>query len=306
MDQYPFYSGHPSQQQSFSLYGLPTPAQNGPTDDIQGPFDPLHFQPPFNPSSINPTAQQQQRPFGPPPQSPPDSYTKQSHYPGSIEGRDDFIGADPSLARDSSEEKERDGQAAPAQTKRKEQNRAAQRAFRERKERHVRELEEKVSNLQQESSALLADNERLKRELARFSTENEILRATTNMSSPGPGERGGGQQGQGSALSNLTQTGPMTYSPVDFYSDLVPKGQSARLHRVTYCKDSGERLFDAVATWDLIQGHELFKKGLVDIGGVARRLKNAAQCDGQGPAFRECSVHKAIEESALEDGDGLL
>ena len=55
--------------------------------------------------------------------------------------------------------------------------RGSQRAFRERKERHVRELEEKVNNLEQASSNLVADNERLKRELARFTTENEILRA---------------------------------------------------------------------------------------------------------------------------------
>ncbi|KAL4921005.1 hypothetical protein BDW62DRAFT_175728 [Aspergillus aurantiobrunneus] len=313
MDQYPYYSGHPSQQHSFSLYGLPTPTQNSQGDDIQGAFDPLNYQPPFDPS-FNPTVTQ---PFGRPPQSPPDSYTKQSvssgehlggnYYPGSIEGHDEFP-ADPTLGRSSSEEKDKEGLSTPAQSKRKAQNRAAQRAFRERKERHVRDLEEKVTNLQQESTTLLADNERLKREIARFSTENEILRATTNSSSSsgpaGTGEYGGGQRGTSPA--GPTQTGPMTYSPTDFYSDLVPKGQSARLHRVTYCRESGERLLDAGATWDLIQGHELFKKGLVDIAGVTKRLKNLAQCDGQGPAFRECHVQKAIEESALEDCDGLL
>lgn len=179
----------------------------------------------------------------------------------------------------------------------------SQRAFRERKERHVRDLEEKVNNLQQESSTLIADNDRLKRELARYSTENEILRATTNGPGSG-GERGDGQRGPVS--SGPTQTGPMIYSPTDFYSDLVPAGQSARLHRVTYCKVSGERLYDAGATWDMIQEHESFKKGLVDITGVTKRLKSAAQCDGQGPAFRECHIQKAIEESALEDCDGLL
>ncbi|OJJ03526.1 hypothetical protein ASPVEDRAFT_30041 [Aspergillus versicolor CBS 583.65] len=309
MDQYPYYSSHPAQQPSFSLYGLPTPNQNAQNDDIPSSFDPLSYQPAFDPS-FNPTSQQ---PFGRSPQSPPDSYTKQSvssgehlgpsHYPGSIEGRDEFL-ADPGLMRSSSEEKDKEGLAGtPAQSKRKAQNRAAQRAFRERKERHVRDLEEKVNNLQQESSTLTADNDRLKRELARYSTENEILRATAN----GPGSGGDGGDGQrGPASSGPTQTGPMIYSPTDFYSDLVPAGQSVRLHRVTYCKVSGERLYDAGAAWDMIQEHELFKKGLVDIAGVTKRLKSAAQCDGQGPAFRECQIQKAIEESALEDRDGLL
>lgn len=98
----------------------------------------------------------------------------------------------------------------------------------------------------------------------------------------------------------------MTYSPTDFYSDLVPQGQSARLHRVAYCKLTGERMLDACAAWDVIQGHELFKKGLVDIAGVTKRLKKATQCDGTGPAFREGEVVRAIEESAAEDCDELI
>ncbi|KAL4906634.1 hypothetical protein BDW74DRAFT_136050 [Aspergillus multicolor] len=306
MDQYPFYSGHPSQQQNFALYGLPTPAQNNHGDEMQGSFDPLNYQPPFD-ASFNPAPQ-----FGGSlPQSPPDSYTKHSvtsgehptgnNYPGSIESRDEFA------VRSSSEEKEKEALGfgvTPAQSKRKAQNRAAQRAFRERKERHVRDLEEKVSSLQQESSTLLADNERLKREVARFSTENEILRATTHSSTPGPNANT--DEHRKGKDHEPAQTGPMTYSPTDFYSDLVPAGQSARLHRVTYCSQTGERLLDAGATWDLIQGTESFKKGLVDIAGVTRRLKSSAQCDGQGPAFRECVVRQAIEESILEDSDELL
>ncbi|CDH58400.1 predicted protein [Lichtheimia corymbifera JMRC:FSU:9682] len=52
--------------------------------------------------------------------------------------------------------------------KRKEQNRAAQRAFRERKERYVKELEEKIKTLQENHAS---DNDRLQK-------ENDDLRAT--------------------------------------------------------------------------------------------------------------------------------
>ncbi|KAL4923656.1 putative bZIP transcription factor (Fcr3) [Aspergillus undulatus] len=322
MDQYPYYAGQHPQQHPFSLYGLPTPTQNPQGDDIQGHIDHLNYQPPFDPC-FN-TAQPQHFAHDQPPQSPPDSYSKRSvssngggehlgHglYPGSIEGRDDFLANDLGLVRSDSEEKDKEGLVTPRQDKRKAQNRAAQRAFRERKERRVRDLEETVSNLQQESSILTADNERLKRELVRFETENEILRATSaSTNKPPPNNSTSTDPSTDHARTHdsnePTQTGPMVYSPTDFYSDLVPAGQSVRLHRVTYCKESGERLFDAGATWDIIQGHEAFKRGLVDVAGVTRRLKTAAQCDGQGPAFREAQIRQAIEESLVGDVDGLL
>lgn len=189
----------------------------------------------------------------------------------------------------------------------------SQRAFRERKEQRVRDLEDKVSDLQEKSSTLGADNERLQREIARYSTENEILRVTTNPhpSSSSPSHDSGDSRqtdkdGRGQMQTQTqTQTGPMTYSPTDFYSDLVPKGQSARLHRLTYCSVSGEKLLDTGAAWDLIQGHELFRKGVLDIAGVAGRLKGAAQCDGQGPAFRESDIRRAIEGSVVDELEGL-
>ncbi|KAF7589790.1 hypothetical protein BBP40_003852 [Aspergillus hancockii] len=243
-------------------------------------------------------------PFVNPPHSPPESFSKHSASSSDILGHHTeptSINGDPGLVRSSSEEKE---SMAPTQSKRKAQNRAAltfffryvsQRAFRERKERHVRELEEKVNNLEQSSSDLMADNERLKRELARFTTENEILRATS--ASAG--------RANNRSEEPLT-TGPMKYSPTDFYSELVPKGEPSRLHRVSTCAKTGQKLLGAGATWDLIQGHDLFKRGLVDIKDVSDRLKNITQCDGQGPAFPEAEVLKAIEESAAANHDDLL
>jgi hypothetical protein len=160
----------------------------------------------------------------------------------------------------------------------------------------VRELEEKVNNLQQESSTLMADNERLKQQLAKFTTENEILRATSQSI----------HHSQHGADAEPTTTGPLKYSPTDFTSTLVPDGEPAPRHRVTICEKTGEKLLDAGATWDLIQAHELFKQGLVDIGDVSERLKGLARCDGQGPAFPENQVRKIIEESAAATRDELI
>ncbi|KAJ5835088.1 transcriptional regulator family: bZIP [Penicillium robsamsonii] len=289
---YPFYD--PRSQPGFSLYGLPTPDQPHAQPDTFAPLNNYQDFPDYNPSFPDPS-------FIPPPHSPPESvkhsassdanqHTRLTSFDG-----DETKFADPTLGRSSSEEKE----SAPAQTKRKAQNRAAQRAFRERKEQHVRDLEEKVNTLEQASDTLQADNERLKRELARYTTENEILRATT-------------QANHGYVANKNpepTVTGPMKYSPTDFYATFMPDGPGTPRsphHRLTVCPITGERLLDAGATWDLIQKHEMFERGQLDIGDITERLKGMSQCDGQGPAFKEGQVRRAIEESVAIGRDELI
>lgn len=165
----------------------------------------------------------------------------------------------------------------------------------------MRDLEDKVNSLEAASDTLLADNERLKRELARYTTENEILRATS--------QHPDRAHGSSKNTPEPTVTGPMHYSPTDFSSKLMPNGHStpgSPQHRVTVCPSTGEKLLDASATWDLIQAHELFTRGQVDIGDVTERLKGMAQCNGQGPAFKEGQVRQAIEESAAIGRDELI
>ncbi|CAI7580020.1 unnamed protein product [Penicillium glandicola] len=295
---YPFYD--PRQPEGFSLYGLPTPDQPHAQANSFAPLNNYQNFPGFDPSfPVDPS-------FVPPPHSPPESVkhsaassdaaNSQHTRPTSFDG-DETQFADPTLGRSSSEEKE----SAPAQSKRKAQNRAAQRAFRERKEQHVRDLEDKVNSLEQASDTLQADNERLKRELARFTTENEILRATSQHANRG--------HANANANPEPTMTGPMKYSPTDFYATFLPDGPSTPQsphHRLTVCPTTGERLLDAGATWDFIQKHELFERGQLDIGNITERLKGMSQCNGQGPAFKESQVRQAIEESVAASRDELI
>ncbi|SJL05348.1 uncharacterized protein ARMOST_08715 [Armillaria ostoyae] len=60
--------------------------------------------------------------------------------------------------------------------KRKEQNRAAQRAFRERKEKHVKDLEDKVAALEARNDQTTTENENLRDLLARLQSENMALK----------------------------------------------------------------------------------------------------------------------------------
>lgn len=187
-----------------------------------------------------------------------------------------------------------DDDMTPAQSRRKAQNRAAQRAFRERKERKVKDLEAKLATLEEAQAHTATENERLKRDLQKMSTENEILRATNNAGSPG------------TASHAPITTGPLTYNPMDFYTDLLAgHDNKTPSHRVA-TSDAGERLLAAGAAWDLIIGHDLYKKGMVDVADISNRLKNQAKCDGQGPVFEERAIIMAIEQSVGSGSDELL
>lgn len=166
-----------------------------------------------------------------------------------------------------------------------------QRAFRERKERHVKDLESKLHSLSAHSSTLLTDNERLKRELQRLATQNEILRATASQPTP-------------VARAPSPIHGPQTYSPTDFQAAVGEANHPLSFE--DFGGPEGNRLLAVGATWDYIINHESYQKGHVDVADVHRRLKGRAACDGRGPAFKESEVLRAIEESVICGNDELI
>ncbi|KAL8380640.1 hypothetical protein RB595_005083 [Gaeumannomyces hyphopodioides] len=202
--------------------------------------------------------------------------------------------------RGGSQSGEEGDRLTPTQHKRKAQNRAAQRAFRERKERHVKDLEAKLASLEAAQQQATTENEKLKRDLQKISTENEILRATSSLS--GAGSPSGSSSGSTAQLT----TGPMTYNPTDFYSDLLAGHDNKTLNHRIVLSDSGERLYDASATWEYIINHDLYKSNRLDIADISARLKGRAKCDGQGPVFEEGAIRDAIEQSMAEGSDSLL
>jgi len=186
-----------------------------------------------------------------------------------------------------------DDETKPAQSRRKAQNRAAQRAFRERKERHVKDLEAKLAALEKNTGSLAEENERLKLQLTKTATENEILKATSGHSHHG-------------ASDPSPHVGPMSYSPTDFYSQVLhTHANKTPSHRIV-TSEGGERLLAAGAAGDFIITHPLYKRGMVDVGDVSERLKDLAKCDGQGPVFEERAIIDAIEKSVASGNDELL
>lgn len=130
-----------------------------------------------------------------------------------------------------------------------------------------------------------------------MSTENEILKATSSMQSAGsPGSNGAGP----------ISTGPMSYNPTNFYTNVLQNHDNKTPSHRIVTSDDGEKLLAAGATWDMIVNHDLFKRGLVDVSDVSERLKDQAKCDGQGPVFEERAILEAIEQSAASGSDALL
>ncbi|KAG7090702.1 hypothetical protein E1B28_009796 [Marasmius oreades] len=98
--------------------------------------------------------------------------------------KNQHTGASPSSSRKGTSTKRKaSGPDESKALKRKEQNRAAQRAFRERKEKHVRDLEDKVAASEAKNDALASENENLRDLLTRLQSENVALRQQASSSS---------------------------------------------------------------------------------------------------------------------------
>ncbi|EGU77563.1 hypothetical protein HZS61_011076 [Fusarium oxysporum f. sp. conglutinans] len=191
---------------------------------------------------------------------------------------------EPILERRGSEE---DDNLAYARSRRKDQNRAAQRAFRERKEKYVKALEAKIAQLEVAQRQTSCENERLEKILHKMFLENASLRIAPHVS-------------RSSLPTESARL--MHFNSKDLFSEVV----RSHTNKSPFCQIrtsiDGESLLAADAAWDLIIGHKLFKKGLIDIGDVTDLLKHWRQ----GPVFSKRAIISAIEKSARRRTDDLI
>ena len=154
------------------------------------------------------------------------------------------------------------------------------------------------------STDLVTENERLKRELDRIHTQNEILRATATP------RRTTHQEQSHDGNSEGLASGPMIYSPSTFnaaFSGHNNLGAEEPIsHRIEISATTGERLLATGAAWDFIKNHETYRGGLVDIADVSEKLKEKIVCNGTGPTFSERDIIQAIEDSVGGAGDELI
>ncbi|KAH7117492.1 hypothetical protein EDB81DRAFT_668439 [Dactylonectria macrodidyma] len=182
----------------------------------------------------------------------------------------------------------------PAQFRRRVQNRSAQQAFRNRKKQHVKDLEAKVADLEAAQQQIMVENERLKQDLQRESTDNKILRITSQI-------RGMSK----SPISIELATNLKRFNSSESSYNILQNQANSSTHRIINSND-GERLLAGSAAWDFIINHKLFKKGLIDVSDVSERLKHYAYYNSQGPVFLQSFITVAIEQSFSSKKNNLL
>jgi len=212
----------------------------------------------------------------------------------------------------------------PAQSRRKAQNRAAQRAFRERKERHVRDLEAKLHQLTSTTASLQSDNERLRLLLQRTQTENEVLKATAS-----PARQHNHHHlpcfvddphslpsSRSSTSSRSTTSDDDHFATVNRSSPAEPPSstpssmtspQSDNANTSSIAHTNNPRKLTPHAAWEILQLHPLFARGILDISLVCERLKQLARSDDMtgGPMFDEEEVRAVVEEMGKDGEEGL-
>ncbi|KAI5907869.1 Fluconazole resistance protein 3 [Candida parapsilosis] len=187
------------------------------------------------------------------------------------------------IAKDDSELTEEE-----LQLKRKAQNRAAQRAFRERKETKLKELEAKLLQSEEERQKLMEQLEMIRKQNLSITTENEILR--TN---------------EGSLISSKTPINKFHFpQSQDDFIDEITRGTNHEVKRESinkvYNNIEGEKLLALGAVWDYLQikaEEANLDLATIDVNEVMDKLKGNEKCHGFGPAYPLSLVQEAVEAS---------
>ncbi|KGU06729.1 fluconazole resistance protein 3 [Candida albicans P87] len=198
------------------------------------------------------------------------------------------------IARDDSELTEEE-----LQMKRKAQNRAAQRAFRERKESKLKELEAKLLASEEERQKLLDELEQIKKQNISIATENEILK-----------HNGMGNINNDVQIGNLSSYGRLQVDKFNFpktQKDFIEHVLQGTNHQLkdenkdkVYNDNQGHKLLALGAVWDYLQikAEEAdLDFNSIDFNDVMEKLKGNEKCHGYGPAYPLELVNEAIESS---------
>ncbi|EGW31988.1 uncharacterized protein SPAPADRAFT_61100 [Spathaspora passalidarum NRRL Y-27907] len=192
------------------------------------------------------------------------------------------------IARDDSELTEEE-----LQLKRKAQNRAAQRAFRERKQTKLKELEAKLLQSEEERQKLVEELNLIKKQNISISTENEILRSS--------------KISQGGVNSSISQNKPVTtFNFPQNQDDFIERIVKGTVHHVfpesknkVYDND-GDKLLALGAVWDYLQikaEEANLDFNSIDINEIMETLRGHERCHGFGPAYPLDLVNQAIQSS---------
>ncbi|ANB11821.1 Yap3p [Sugiyamaella lignohabitans] len=188
-----------------------------------------------------------------------------------------------------------------SEVKRKAQNRAAQRAFRERKEQRVRELEIKLAESEEVVKKLTQENQKLTQENTVLKTENQVLRNSHHSNLQTAGSNGPPAPQQA------------TFPSHQFYASLLeghedgssndpgsPGTGEVQPSYIVYERNHGETMLGAGTVWQMLMEDPVMSAEDVDISFVVQYIKDKAVCDGYGPVYPLREVHEGIRLAKAE------
>ncbi|QLQ81536.1 hypothetical protein HG537_0F02970 [Torulaspora globosa] len=161
-----------------------------------------------------------------------------------------------------------------AKERKRAQNRAAQKAFRERREARLKELEEKLKQSEKNRKELSEEIKILK---------EQNLRQNSTCSNDG-------------LCDNAWQTYTFP-TPNEFYDELVAKEVHGefKVIKERYVDEAGKEILPIAAAWEYL--HSLLDHKDFDIQAVMQSLKGREVCHGHGAAYPKALIDQAVENS---------
>ncbi|KAK9485141.1 hypothetical protein V1527DRAFT_467655 [Lipomyces starkeyi] len=166
------------------------------------------------------------------------------------------------------------------QSKRKAQNRAAQRAFRERREKHVKELQEKLEQAEKYTKEVEWDNAKLKKELAWYQAENKTLKEAAD-----------------AVRANAVAANNNGHPSKAVFPELRNADAENHQERPRNVNSDDTVFLNPSQIWDRLNEHP--RADVMDVDDIMKRLVGKAQCGGQGPLFNINDVDEAIAAQSL-------
>lgn len=167
------------------------------------------------------------------------------------------------------------------------QNRAAQRAFRERKEKRLKELEQELRQSEVHRKQLDQELERLSKANLEMNAEKKMLLEQGTIDDYGT-------QGKRFTFPNETDH--------EHFGSL----EEARRYRLNliqaqghYYDEAGKEILTIPATWDYF--HKLSEQLPFNVAGVLDNLKGKQVCHGLGAAYPRTLVDQLVQEQYIKD-----
>ncbi|KOG96510.1 Yap3p [Saccharomyces eubayanus] len=189
-----------------------------------------------------------------------------------------------------------------SKAKKKAQNRAAQKAFRERKEARLKELEDKLLQSEKNRQSLLKEIQELRKANSEINAENRLLL------------RNGSEKATKSSRDVIDDSNSKYSFPTkdEFSTSMILEGKldnkstnsskdnvPITKQKTQYTDETGRHVLTVPATWEYL--YKLSNGKDFDVTYVMSKLQGQECCHSYGPAYPRTLIDSLVEEAASKE-----